>query len=57
MTRTEAIEALDRLGDEDQHNDHITADDILLAVLRTAGMDDVAAAYERAKDRVSFYYS
>lgn len=55
MTPQEAIQALERLGEE--HEEHREADDILLQTLRTAGLGDVADAYERLKERVTFYYS
>lgn len=56
MQEAEAIAALDALNDN-QYDDHIKADEILLAVLRSKGLGMVAAAYERARKRVTFWYS
>ena len=56
MTEEEAIKLLDALTGADQECAHIEADNILLAVLETAGYKDVADAYERAQERVRFWY-
>jgi hypothetical protein len=55
MTNLEAIHQLDKLGQE--HEDHKTADDILIEVMRSHNLADVADAYARLQERVTFYYS
>ena len=49
------IRKLDSLGD-DNPRDHIAADKILVCFLKAKGHGDVAAAYDRAADRVGFWY-
>ena len=57
MTKEEAIAVLDRLGSGDIEDDHLKADGALLDYLRANGAEDVAAAYERARDRLRFWYA
>ncbi|MGA8026442.1 MAG: hypothetical protein WB992_04800 [Bryobacteraceae bacterium] len=59
MTAIEALSQLDALTGEDQEGGHIDADEILLSFLKDHDQTckDVAAAYERARDRVVFWYA
>lgn len=54
----EAIDLLDALENRDSECSHCRADGILLAVLRSNTLfDEVAMAYERAAQRVGFWYA
>ena len=57
MTKAECIAILDGLDGDDQEADHSAADDALLEYLRGSGAADVAAAFERVRDRVGFWYA
>ena len=66
MTREEAIEKLNNLehsslawdeGPIDKERAHGDADEILLAVLRHIGFDDVAQAWCVAERRIGFWYA
>jgi hypothetical protein len=57
MTPDEAIKKLDALDAEDQESAHVEAEEIVLRLLRHHGFADVADAFERAKDRVRFWYA
>ena len=53
MTPEQAIAELDALHTGDREDDHVTADAILLAIVPA----DVAAAYERTRKRIGFWYA
>lgn len=52
-----AVELLDKLGRGDPEASHGDAEDIVLGVLRYAGHEAVADAFERARDRCDFWYA
>lgn len=52
-----AIAALDALDSNDQEVSHSAADTILLEVLRDARLGAVADAWERARERITFWYA
>jgi hypothetical protein len=52
-----AIQRLEDLSCIDPAHSHLIADQILLETLRLEGLGDVADAYERAEERVGFWYS
>ena len=54
---TDAVAALDALDDIETEGAHVSADAVLLHIVRFAGYGEVADAYERARDRVCFWYS
>lgn len=55
---SEAVAELDAMpADTDEENAHGEADRILCEVLRESGLNEVADAFERARDRVGFWYS
>lgn len=56
MTQQEAIEQLKSL-EGDSENSHDEADEILLLVLRSHGLWNVAEEYERTRKRVGFWYA
>lgn len=56
MTPEQAIKALSNLP-EDTEEAHSTADRILLEVLRSHGLGEVANAFELARDDVGFWYA
>jgi hypothetical protein len=49
------FEAMEYGSDEEAA--HGTADDLLIEFLREIGYEDVADAYEAARDRVGFWYA
>lgn len=51
------VKELDALPGDDEEVEHGLADAILLRCLRSLGADDVATAFERARDRVGFWYA
>ena len=51
------ISELDALGKGDPEAAHGHAEGLLMAYLRSWGHGDIADAYERARDRVGFYYA
>lgn len=57
MTKEEYVEQLNKLTYYDQEVSHAEADDLLVAALRDAGWGEVADAYEKAQDRVGFWYA
>lgn len=58
MTEKEqAIELLDSLTPGDPEVAHSTADDILLMFLKESGHGGVAKAWERANERIGFWYA
>lgn len=57
MTAAEAIERLSSLRGGDPEDDHGEADRVLLQVLRSHGLANVADAWESACDRVGFWYA
>lgn len=57
MTAAEAIERLNSLSGGDPEDDHGEADRVLLQVLRSHGLANVADAWESACDRVGFWYA
>ena len=57
MTPQEAIEKLNAFQDDDPEEVHGDADDILLAVLRSNGLSEVADAWEACRERVGFWYA
>lgn len=60
MTKDQAVSTLNAIGfpaSSDEEADHQNADDILVKFLRANGHKDVADAWERARDRVGFWYA
>lgn len=57
MTPQEAIEKLTAFQDGDPEQAHGDADDILLAVLRSNGLSEVADAWDACRERVGFWYA
>lgn len=57
MTPQEAIQKLNAFQDGDPEVTHGDADDILLAVLRSNGLSEVADAWDACRDRVGFWYA
>lgn len=52
------VDSLDALPEDgDQEISHGDADNILLQCLREAGLGEVADAWQRARDRVGFWYA
>jgi hypothetical protein len=51
------IECLNQLDDEDQEKAHGEADGHLITALHILGGTEVALAYEKARNRVGFWYS
>ena len=57
MTTQEGIEKLNGLSRPMEPEDvHWDADEILLAVLRSNGLSEVADAWDACRDRVGFWY-
>lgn len=59
LTCEQSIERLKWIaanGDCDNERAHAEADQVLLNMLRTAGFEDVAAAWLKAKEEVGFWY-
>lgn len=57
MTVEEAVKALDALTAADRERAHGEADDIVSEVMRANGLAAVADAYDRASERVGFWYA
>lgn len=58
ISTIDAIELLDSLAWEyDTQETHELADQVLVAVLRNAGLGEVADAFNRAQDRCEFWYA
>ena len=58
ISASEAVQYLDALtADGDTESDHCDADDILVELLKSIGYAQVAEAYERARERVGFWYA
>lgn len=57
LTPAEAIAMLGTLSTWDSDDAHRRADSILLAVLRSNGLDAVADVFLAADDRTTFWYS
>ena len=53
----EAVEQLDALDGADPESSHFKADEVLCQTLRELGAGEVADAFERAADRVGFWYA
>lgn len=51
------LKAFASLPEGDPELAHDQADDLLLYALRCQGREDVAAAFERARDRIGFWYA
>lgn len=56
LTEEEALIALDELPMDDPEAAHLTAEQILCALLRFEGYDDIAAAFVEARNRCGWYY-
>lgn len=57
MTKYDAVMMLDRLDDSDPESAHGEAEDILMAFLKANEFPEVAEAFEKARDRVGFWYA
>lgn len=58
MKREDAIAELNAMNEGgDNEIAHGRADDILISVLKAEGLSDLAAAWERAANRVGFWYA
>jgi hypothetical protein len=57
MTHEDVLQALETMQAGDNEAVHYAADDLLLNFLRSEGYNDIAEAYERARDRVGFWYA
>ena len=57
MTIDECVFALETLGDEDPEGAHVEADAILLDYLQTHRAGAVAEAYNKARERIGFWYA
>lgn len=57
MTKQEAIDKLNALTGDDQESDHIDADRILVQMLNETEFKEVADAWNRADERVGFWYA
>lgn len=57
MTKEQAVFALDGLEPGDNEAQHGNAERILLDFLRNNGHTAVADAFERARDRIEFWYA
>lgn len=53
----EIVDELNSLDDYDREQAHINADACLILALRLTGHDEVADAYEKAEERIRFYYA
>jgi hypothetical protein len=51
-----AVSALDELNG-DPEGDHAIADQVLIDYLESTGQSDVSNAFQRARDRVGFWYA
>ena len=55
------LEAIDKLAAMTEHDDaeiaHSEAEDILCGLLKELGFGDAAEAFERASERVGFWYA
>jgi len=49
--------ALDHIEPGDNEQAHATADDLLVAAISQAGYPGIARAFERARERVGFWYA
>jgi hypothetical protein len=57
MAPEEAVKRLNALNEDDPESAHSNADDILLMVLDTNGLKEVADAYKAAQRKVGFWYA
>lgn len=58
MTAAEAIERLNSMTrNDDPEESHGIADGVLLEVMRSHGLADVASAWQSARNRVGFWYA
>ena len=58
MSKDEAIKQLNAITEDgDKESDHGTADSVLLEYLRASGGQEVADAFERARERAGFWYA
>ena len=58
MTAKETVEKLNALTNNDPEEDHLSADNYLLAFIESSGFPDVAKAFEKARNRnKGFWYS
>ena len=57
MKESDVIQELNTMRGDDPKIDHCRADDLLCEFLRAKGFGDVAEAYERAANRVGFWYA
>lgn len=56
-TRHEIIQKLDEVHKLRKEEAHMEANDLLLEALRLAGYKDIADAWDRAFNRIDFWYS
>lgn len=56
-TKQETIDSLNALSNRDKELAHSDSDDLMLEALRLAGWNDVAEAYDAARDRIGFWYA
>ena len=57
MTSQEAVEALNNLSCGDPESAHGQAEDIIMEFLASNGMGEVSDAFEKARDRIGFWYA
>jgi hypothetical protein len=57
MTKEDVINRLNELDGYDIEESHWKADAFLLVFLNEIGYQDVTEAWERARDRVGFWYA
>ena len=56
MTRTEAVEAINKAEDDSHGTAHEMIDGILIKVLEEYGFSDVVEAYWSARSRIEFWF-
>jgi len=60
MTPEEAVKRFSEMGVTDSKNDedlHIEADEILLKCLAGLGHENIVEAYQKARERIGFFYA
>ena len=56
-TNEEIIETLNQLDSRDKEDSHSDADYLLCEALHNNGLGEIAEAWERARERVGFWYA
>lgn len=57
MTSQESVQALNNLSGGDPEFAHRQAEDIIMEFLASNGMSEVSDAFQKAKDRIGFWYA